>query len=214
MFTGIVQAQGQVESLEPTGSYLRMRVGTGEMSLADGAMGESIAVNGCCLTVADFDGRSFAVDVSGETIARTAGFAPGEPVNLERALRASDRLGGHLVSGHVDGVGRVLAFARAGEGWDLAVGCEAAILRYVARKGSITINGVSLTVNWVDPDRFGVHIIPHTATVTNLGSLATGSPVNLEVDLIARYCERLLGVSEYRQVTVQNNRKNNMLLND
>jgi riboflavin synthase len=149
-------------------------------------------VDGVCLTAVAIHGDSFSVDVSQETLDRTAGFRPGAQVNLEKALRLSDRLGGHLLSGHVDGVGEVTRFDRLGVSWLLEVRAPQALARYLARKGSIAINGVSLTVNQVTGERFEVNLIPHTLAVTNLQALRPGARVNLEIDLIARYLERLL----------------------
>jgi len=144
------------------------------------------------LTVVNLESESFDVDVSQETLSCTAGFAAGDAVNLEKSLRLSDRLGGHLVSGHVDGVGEVVQMVRLGESWLLEVRMPPPLAKYLARKGAITVNGVSLTVNRVEDDRFAVNLIPHTVAVTNLQSLVSGSRVNLEVDLLARYVERLL----------------------
>lgn len=195
MFTGIVQAVGRIGTLHEHGAHLRMHVHGGTLDLSGGELGESIAVNGCCLTVVGLVAGGFDVDVSPETVARTAGFRSGAAVNLERSLRLADRLGGHLVTGHVDGRGVVLERRSAGDGLDLEVGFAAELAAYIARKGSVTVNGVSLTVNTVGQDRFGIHLIPHTASVTNLGALAEGDAVNLEVDLVARYVERLLAVA-------------------
>jgi riboflavin synthase len=191
MFTGIVQAVGSVAQAKVRGGGLRMAVATGSLGLADVALGDSIAVNGCCLTVIARKGKVFEADVSAETLACTAGFAAGAPVNLEKALRLADRLGGHLMTGHVDGVGKVAAYNRDGASWRLAVDVPKALAPYIARKGSIAINGVSLTVNAVRGARFEVNLIPHTLSQTTLHGLARGVRVNLEVDLMARYAERL-----------------------
>lgn len=191
MFTGIVQAVGAVTRAQRRSGGMRVAVATGGLGLADVAIGDSIAVNGCCLTVTARKGKTFEADVSAETLACTTGFAAGTPVNLEKALRLADRLGGHLMTGHVDGVGAVAAFAREGASWRLAVDAPKALAPYVARKGSIAINGVSLTVNAVRGARFEVNLIPHTLARTNLQNLARGARVNLEVDLMARYAERL-----------------------
>jgi riboflavin synthase len=196
MFTGIVAAVGRIERAEPRLGGLRLAIDAGSLDLSDIAVGDSIAVNGCCLTVVSLDGSRFEVDVSRETIDCTAGLdAPGE-VNLEKSLRLADRLDGHLVSGHVDGVGEVVAFGPVGESHRLVVRAPAELAKYVARKGSIAVQGVSLTVNRVDGREFDVNLIPHTLAVTTLRALAPGARVNLEVDLIARYVERMLGASQ------------------
>lgn len=193
MFTGIVAAIGRIERAEPRAKGLRLAIDAGALDVSDVAVGDSIAVNGCCLTVIALAGRRFEVDVSQETIDCTVGLgAPGE-VNLERSLRLADRLGGHLVSGHVDGVGEVVAFAPVGESHRLVIRAPADLARYVARKGSIAVQGVSLTVNRVDGAEFEINLIPHTLAVTTLKHLAPGARVNLEADLLARYAERLLG---------------------
>jgi len=192
MFTGIVEAQGAVSNCTSTGKDVRVSISTGTLDLSDVRVGDSIAVSGCCLTVVSLGPESFDVDVSQETLSCTAGFAAGDAVNLEKSLRLSDRLGGHLVSGHVDGVGEVVQMVRLGESWLLEVRMPPPLTKYLARKGAITVNGVSLTVNRVEDDRFAVNLIPHTVAVTNLQSLVSGSRVNLEVDLLARYVERLL----------------------
>jgi riboflavin synthase len=195
MFTGIVESMGQIRAVEQRSRALRIVIGCGSMSLADVKVGDSIAVNGCCLTVVQLDQDEFHVDVSEETLRSTTGFADGEPVNLEKPLRLSDRVGGHLVSGHVDGTGNVTRFEEIGESWLLEVEVPVALAKYIARKGSITINGVSLTVNALERERFQVNLIPHTMQVTNLAHLRVGALVNLEVDLIARYIERLASFS-------------------
>jgi riboflavin synthase len=192
MFTGIVAATGLVRTAEATDQGARVTIAAGGLDLSDVRVGDSIAVDGCCLTVVALTVNTFAVDVSQETMECTVGFAPGRTVNLEKALRLADRLGGHLVSGHVDGVGEVTRFEPVGESWLLETKLPAGLSRYLARKGSITLNGVSLTVNRVDGARFQVNLIPHTLAVTNLHGLQPGSNVNIEVDLVARYVERLL----------------------
>ena len=198
MFTGLIQSVGTLLQREPRGGDVRLRIGTGTLPFDDVALGESIAVNGVCLTVIEFDASSFAVDASTETLALTTlgGLAIGAPVNLERAMLPTDRLGGHLVSGHVDGVGRVLSVhddARS-QRWRFAA--PAALLKYIATKGSICVDGVSLTVNAVDGEGFEVALIPHTVVHTAFSSTAVGDAVNLEVDLVARYVERLLSARE------------------
>ncbi len=197
MFTGIVEAVGRVSRIVPAAKGFRVTIEARDLDLADVAIGDSIAVNGCCLTVVDLADGAFAMDVSQETLDCTADLRQGAAVNLEKALRLSDRLGGHLVTGHIDGVGVVTEFTPEGESWRLAVEAPASLARFLARKGSITVNGVSLTVNEVSGATFGVNLIPHTLAVTNLRDLAPGATrVNLEVDLIARYVERLLETSE------------------
>jgi riboflavin synthase len=192
MFTGIVAAVGRIERVEPRPKGLRLAIDAGALDMGDVAIGDSIAVNGCCLTVVVLQGRGFDVDVSQETIDCTVGLgAPGE-VNLEKSLRLADRLGGHLVSGHVDGVGEVLAFEPVGESHRLVVHAPAALAKYIARKGSIAVQGVSLTVNRVDGAELEINLIPHTLAVTTLKHVKPGARVNLEVDLLARYAERLL----------------------
>ena len=192
MFTGIVAAKGAVRTAVATEKGARVTLAGGGLDLSDVRVGDSIAVDGCCLTVVELAADAFVVDVSQETIDCTVGFAPGRTVNLEKALRLSDRLGGHLVSGHVDGVGEVTRFEPVGESWLLEARVPAGLAKYLARKGSVTVNGVSLTVNRADATQFAVNLIPHTLAVTNLEELQVGSRVNLEVDLVARYIERLL----------------------
>jgi riboflavin synthase len=191
MFTGIVQSVGTVRESAPLAGGVRITIDAGGLDLADVAVGDSIAVNGVCLTAVALGGGGFSADVSRETLDCTIGFAAGARVNLEKSLRLADRLGGHLVTGHVDGVGRVVEFVPAGESWRLAIALPQALARYAARKGSIAVNGVSLTVNAVTKENFVVNLIPHTVEATNLQALAAGTPVNIEVDLIARYLERL-----------------------
>ena len=193
MFTGIIQSVGRIARITPNGPALRMRVEAGGLDLSDTTLGDSIAVNGCCLTVVAFDAAGFEADVSRETLDCTAGFAPGRRVNLEKALRAGDRLGGHLVTGHVDGVGAVVSVEPEGDNRRLAFRLPAGLDKYVARKGSVAVDGVSLTVNRVQGDVFAVNLIPHTLAATSLSDRAAGDRVNLEVDLIARYVERMLG---------------------
>jgi riboflavin synthase len=192
MFTGIVETTGEIAAVTPVEQGARVVVRAPAFDLSEVKVGDSISVDGVCLTAVAIHGDSFSVDVSQETLDRTAGFRPGAQVNLEKALRLSDRLGGHLLSGHVDGVGEVTRFDRLGVSWLLEVRAPQALARYLARKGSIAINGVSLTVNQVTGERFEVNLIPHTLAVTNLQALRPGARVNLEIDLIARYLERLL----------------------
>jgi riboflavin synthase len=200
MFTGIVAAVGRIEAVKPLGTDetagVRLTIDAGTLDLGDVALGDSIAIQGACMTVVEKTDRTFDVDVSRESLNCTVGLAePGE-VNLEKALTAHERLGGHIVSGHVDGLGTVVRFAPVGESHELRVLAPREIGRYLAYKGSITVNGVSLTVNSVD-DRdegteFSINLIPHTVEVTTLKHLKGGDKVNLEVDLIARYVERML----------------------
>src|SRR5574340_280045 len=192
MFTGIIQAVGKIDRVEPRGQAARLLVSAGELDLSDVAIGDSIAVSGVCLTVVNLAGRIFAVDVSGATLGCTHGLNVTDEVNLEKALRLSDRLGGHLVSGHVDGVGEVVAFNDIGESWRLVVRAPQTLAKYIATKGSIAINGVSLTVNHVAGAEFDVNLIPHTLDATTLNELKAGTKVNLEIDLIARYVERMM----------------------
>jgi len=194
MFTGIVQGVGRVLAREPRGDGLRITIDAGELPEDDFAVGESIAVAGCCLTVVARQDRRIAFDVSAETLSCTSGFNSRDAVNLERALRLSDRLGGHLLAGHVDGVGAVVRCetVAGGDGSRLLeVEAPSELARFIASKGSIAIDGVSLTVNRVAGKRFSVNLIPHTLAVTTLGNLSPGVPVNLEVDLVARYVARL-----------------------
>jgi len=191
MFTGIVTAIGNINKAVPRDGGLRLTIDAGMLDLSDVVVGDSIAVNGICLTVIAAHGDRFDVDVSQETIDCTAGLDPGNDVNLEKSLRLSDRLGGHLMSGHVDGVGEVRRFKPAGDSFLLVIRAPHDLAKYIARKGSITVNGVSLTVNRVIGAEFEINLIPHTIAVTNLKHLQSGSRVNLEVDLIARYIERL-----------------------
>ena len=192
MFAGIVQAIGRIERVEALEKGVRLTIDTGTLGLADTVIGDSIAVSGACLTATSVSGRRFTADVSRETLDCTTGLAAPGDVNLEKSLRLNDKIGGHLVTGHVDGVGEVIAFDKAGESMRLVVRVPKELARYVARKGSITIDGVSLTVNRVDGADFEVNLIPHTLEVTMLKRLAPGAKANLEVDLLARYMERLL----------------------
>ncbi len=191
MFTGIIQAVGQIERIEPVGDDVRLTIATGKLDMTDVALGDSIATSGVCLTAIACDARSFQVHVSKETLSCTVGLDTLRPVNLEKALRLSDRLGGHLVSGHVDGVGQVVRFDPVGDCMLLTIRAPHAISRYIAIKGSIAVDGVSLTVNTVDHDVFSINLIPHTLDMTTLRHLGIGSRVNLEVDQIARYVERM-----------------------
>ena len=196
MFTGIVAAVGRIEGRQPLGDGVRLRVHAGTLDLADVAVGDSIAIQGACMTAVVVAAPYFEVEVSRESLNRTVGFERDGEVNLEKALRLSDRLGGHLVSGHVDGLGMVARFEQVAESWRLDIAVPSELARYFAYKGSATVNGVSLTVNSVIDDAQGctisINLIPHTIAVTTLRLLAAGDRVNLEVDLIARYVERML----------------------
>ncbi len=191
MFTGIIAAVGRIAEVRPAAGGLRLHVEAGGLPLDDVAVGDSIAVNGVCLTVVALGCGAFEADVSRETLSCTAGFPEGVLVNLEKALRLSDRLGGHLMSGHVDGVGKVSRIEHIGDNRLVAVTAPAGLARYIARKGSIAVNGVSLTVNAVNGTELDVNLIPHTLGATSLQDLRVGDRVNLEVDLLARYVERL-----------------------
>lgn len=194
MFTGIVQGMGRVLAKELRDDGVRISIDASELAVDDVTIGESIAVAGCCLTVVGRKDRLLAFDVSAETLSCTTGFDSGRAVNLERALRLSDRLGGHLLAGHVDGVGTVVRCdpVSGGDGSRLLEAeAPAQLARFIAPKGSIAIDGVSLTVNAVAGERFAVNLIPHTLAVTTLGNLMPGARVNLEVDLVARYIARL-----------------------
>jgi riboflavin synthase len=195
MFSGIVSALGTVASAASSGDGVRLRIEAPALGVDDVAIGDSIAVQGVCLTVVALGAAGFEAEVSRATLVVTRGLAAGNAVNLEKALRASDRLGGHIVSGHVDAVGRVTAFEELGGSARLEIEMPASIARFVARKGSICVDGVSLTVNEVSERRFEVNLIPQTRAVTTLGSLKTGAEVNLEVDMIARYVERLVSAA-------------------
>lgn len=194
MFTGIIEAVGALRTLEARGGDSRLVIDTADLDLTDASLGDSIAVNGVCLTVITREAHAFAADVSGETLSRTTlgSLAPGQPVNLERALTLSSRLGGHLVSGHVDGVGVLERREQDGRSVRFGVRVPKELAHYIAEKGSICVDGISLTVNSVDNAYFEVNIVPHTLEQTTLGHAREGQAVNLEVDIIARYLERLL----------------------
>ena len=207
MFTGIITGVGHIAQVSAMGATAehgkRLTIGCPAGYLDDVGLGDSIAINGACMTVTSFDASGaapqFTVDVSAESLDKTAGMDGLGAVNLEKALRANDRLGGHLVSGHVDGMGQVTHFAQVGESWELRVLAPASLAKYLAYKGSITVNGVSLTVNRIadvaDGCEVSINLIPHTVENTALHSLHAGAKVNLEIDLIARYVERMLGSS-------------------
>ncbi|MEB0137309.1 riboflavin synthase [Actimicrobium sp. CCC2.4] len=200
MFTGIVAAVGKITDLSAAGTEpgagVRLTIDAGDLSLSDVVPGDSIAINGACMTVVSKTDTTFAVDVSRESLNCTAGLDAAGEVNLEKALTLADRLGGHLVSGHVDGLGLVTRYEPVGESWELVIEAPADLAKYLAFKGSIVVNGVSLTVNRITDTptacAFSINLIPHTVAVTTLRNLTAGSRVNLEIDLIARYVERML----------------------
>ena len=194
MFTGIITAMGTLTAIQPRSGDVRLRIAAGKLDLRDVQLGDSIAVSGVCLTAVELPGDGFWADASRETLERTilGEAAPGMKVNLEKALTPTTRLGGHLVSGHVDGVGTVTVWQLDGRSWRLRIQAPDALARYIAEKGSICVDGVSLTVNRVDGAAFELNIVPHTLTETTLADFKIGRRVNLEVDLIARYLERLL----------------------
>jgi riboflavin synthase len=213
MFTGIITGVGRIVAVHPLGSSLahgkRLTIQTPASYLDDVALGDSIALNGACMTATTLEpsSRQFTVDVSAESLDKTCGLDQIGPINLEKALRAHDRLGGHIVAGHVDGIGQVSHFSQVGESWELRIVAPAGLAKYLAYKGSITVNGVSLTVNRVQDQagleagcEISINLIPHTVANTALGSLAAGSRVNLEIDLIARYVERML--ADHRKPSV------------
>jgi len=191
MFTGIIQSVGTITQATPIGTDIQLAIATNKLDMNDVQLGDSIAVNGVCLTVIKLMANHFEAHVSHETLSVTVGLDKAHQVNLEKALRLSDRLGGHLVSGHVDGVGEVVSFEQLGDCWRLDIRAPHAISKYIAVKGSICVNGVSLTVNTISNDLFSINLIPHTLENTTLKSLASGHRVNLEVDQIARYVERM-----------------------
>jgi riboflavin synthase len=204
MFTGIVAAVGCIEQIEPLGDQpdagVRLTIHAGDLDIADVRLGDSIAIQGACMTVLTLAAPRFVVEVSRESLNTTVGLAACGPVNLEKAMRLSDRLGGHMVSGHVDGLGTLLALDPVGESWRMQIRVPATLARYLAYKGSVTINGISLTVNQVVDQSDGscaiaINVIAHTMTATTLKHVAVGDQVNLEIDLIARYVERILAVA-------------------
>jgi riboflavin synthase len=214
MFTGIITGVGRIVAIQALGSSLshgkRLSIAPPEGYLQDVGLGDSIALNGACMTVTTLDlaANQFTIDISQESLSKTAGLDSKGIVNLEKALRANDRLGGHIVSGHVDGVGKISYFEQIGESWELRVVAPRELAKYLAYKGSITVNGVSLTVNSVKdlPQQDGagceisINLIPHTVQNTALGSLKAGSPVNLEIDTVARYVERMLSLENLRKI--------------
>jgi riboflavin synthase len=194
LFTGIVQDVGKVRARENRGGDARIVIAFSQMKAADFRIGDSICVQGCCLTATELLDDAFTADVSRETLSLTTlgDLAVGSPVNLEPSLKAGDALGGHLVSGHIDGVAEIVSISSDARSSRIKIAVPSDLARYIARKGSVAVDGVSLTVNEVESATFGVNIIPHTQTVTTLGKLVGGSRVNLEVDQVARYVERLL----------------------
>ncbi len=201
MFTGIVESLGTIKAINLNSDGARVVVGSGHLDLSDVKLGDSIATNGICLTVVAFDNNSYSADVSSETLTRTgfAHYKMGQQVNLEKAMLATSRFGGHMVSGHIDGVGKILNIAKVGNSNEYWIELPENLQQYIAEKGSITIDGVSLTVNSVNTDRFRLTIVPHTTEQTIISSYQVGQVVNLEVDLIARYIERLLFCREQRE---------------
>lgn len=197
MFTGIIEAVGEIADKQMTGGDMRLYVRTGGLDLSDVKLGDSIATNGVCLTAVELPGDGFVADLSRETLAHTCfeELEPGAPVNLEKALRPDSRLGGHIVTGHVDAVGRIVACVNDARSVRIQVQMPPSIQRYVAARGSITVDGVSLTVNSLEADSFWLNIVPHTAQETIIDRYSAGRRVHLEVDIIARYLERLVGAS-------------------
>lgn len=198
MFTGIIVGQGRVEASEPVGGDTRLSIRYSGVDLGPISLGDSIAVNGCCLTVVSFDDQCFSADVSVETLELTSigRLTAGDLVNLEPALRAGDALGGHLVSGHVDGLAELISITEDARSRRMVFAAPVELARYIAKKGSVCLDGVSLTVNGVDKNQFDINVVPHTLEVTTLGARTVGDRVNLEIDSIARYVERLMTVEK------------------
>jgi len=194
MFTGIISAIGEIASLEPRGGDVRLTINTGNLGLGDVHLGDSIACNGACLTAVQLTGHGFVADVSVETLSLTTvgNWKTGRSINLEKAMQASDRFGGHIVSGHVDGIGEVVSLHEDARSWRFRIRAPRGLAKYIAHKGSITVDGTSLTINKVDGAEFELNIVPHTMTHTVMSDYRVGTKVNLEVDLVARYLERLL----------------------
>jgi riboflavin synthase len=194
MFTGIISAIGDIADLEQRGGDVRLTIRTGNLSLTDVQLGDSIACNGACLTAVELTGEGFIADVSVETLNLTTigNWRTGSRINLEKAMQASDRFGGHIVSGHVDGIGEVVSLEEDARSWRFRIRAPKGLAKYIAHKGSITLDGTSLTINKVEGSEFELNIVPHTMTHTVMGDYAVGTKVNLEVDLVARYLERLL----------------------
>ena len=194
MFTGIIESVGRVQQITPRSGDVRLTIATAKLNLADVKLGDSIATNGICLTVVELTGQGFAADVSNETLRRTClkTWKVGTAVNLEKALMPTSRLGGHIVSGHVDGLGEIISVKQDARSIQYQVRAPDELAKYISEKGSITVDGISLTVNAIDGAVFSLNIVPHTVQETNVGSWQVGSVINLEVDLLARYLERLL----------------------
>ena len=194
MFTGIISAIGDIAQLEQRGGDVRLTIRSGNLSLADVQLGDSIACNGACLTAVELTGEGFVADVSVETLnlATIGNWHTGSRINLEKAMQASDRFGGHIVSGHVDGIGEVISLHEDARSWRFRIRAPRDLAKYIAHKGSITVDGTSLTINKVEGAEFELNIVPHTMTHTVMGDYQVGTKVNLEVDLVARYLERLL----------------------
>lgn len=205
MFTGIIEAVGRVQQITPRSGDVRLTIATGKLSLADVKLGDSIATNGICLTVVELTGQGFAADVSNETLRRTClkTWQVGTRVNLEKALMPTSRLGGHIVSGHVDGLGEIISFKPDARSLQYQVRAPDSLAKYISEKGSITVDGISLTVNAIDGATFSLNIVPHTVQETSVGEWQTGSVVNLEVDLLARYLERLVMGDKAAQSTAK-----------
>ena len=206
MFTGIIESVGRVQQITPRSGDVRLTIATAKLDLADVKLGDSIATNGICLTVIELTGQGFVADVSNETLRRTClkTWKVGTAVNLEKALMPTSRLGGHIVSGHVDGLGEIISFKQDARSLQYQVRAPDELAKYISEKGSITVDGISLTVNAIDGAVFSLNIVPHTVQETNVGSWQVGSVVNLEVDLLARYLERLLLGSKAAQSTPKN----------
>lgn len=205
MFTGIIEALGTVIEVEPKGGDVRLTIDSGTMDISDVSLGDSIAVNGVCLTVVELNASRFAADVSGETLSLTSigNLTAGSAVNLERAMLSGSRFGGHMVSGHVDGLAEVVSRTSDARSERFRIRAPKALARYIAHKGSVTIDGTSLTVNTVDGCEFELNIIPHTLEMTIIGNYQSGTWVNIEVDIIARYLERLLQGDEAAESTAE-----------
>jgi riboflavin synthase len=205
MFTGIIEAVGRVQQITPRNGDVRLTIATEKLSLSDVKLGDSIATNGICLTVVELTGQGFAADVSNETLRRTClkTWQVGTRVNLEKALMPTSRLGGHIVSGHVDGLGEIISFKPDARSLQYQVRAPDSLAKYISEKGSITVDGISLTVNAIDGATFSLNIVPHTVQETNVGQWQTGSVVNLEVDLLARYLERLVMGDKAAQPTAK-----------